>query len=169
MENISDKEVVKKKKRRKRKKSTTVKSTVVKTAVHDKAFDTAKIDKIKEEVSEHLENTKQVPMHVFSIKNLFITILATCLVVLVIVAGYLVGLFESLQNDPQPEIDFGTVNSIEEQKKYVNISDYNFLVPSGFEEVNNGGILKVNNSTTGVNLEIMDVLTEKTIFQLLHH
>ena len=85
MESINDKDVVKKKKRRKRKKSSAVKATVQKTEVRDKSFDTAKLEKLKEELDEKLDSTKQVPIYVFSIKNLFITILATCLVVLTIV------------------------------------------------------------------------------------
>ena len=158
MENISDKEVVKKRKRRKRKKSTAVKSTVIKTESRDKSFDTARLEKLKEEVSGKLDNTKQVPIHVFSIKNLFVTVLATCLVVLVIVGGYLIGLFEDLRSEPLPEIEFGSVNSIESQKKFVKIEDYSFLVPSGYQLTDTDAKLKVNNIDSGINLELVDVL-----------
>lgn len=163
MESINDKDVVKKKKRRKRKKSTTS-ATVQKTVVRDKAFDTAKLEKLKEELDEKLDSTKQVPIHMFSIKNLFVTVLATCLVVLVIVAGYLVGLFESLRSEPVPDVEFGTVNSIETEKKYVDIEDYKFLVPSGYQLADSDAKLKVNNLDSGVNLELIEVLKQKDLF-----
>ena len=164
MESINDKDVVKKKKRRKRKKSSAVKATVQKTEVRDKSFDTAKLEKLKEELDEKLDSTKQVPIYVFSIKNLFITILATCLVVLTIVAGYLVGLFESLRSEPLPDVEFGTVNSIETQKKYVDVENYKFLVPSGYELTDSDAKLKVNNLESGFNLELIDVLKQKDLF-----
>lgn len=163
MESINDKDVVKKKKRRKRKKST-ASATVQKTVVRDKAFDTAKLEKLKEELDEKLDSTKQVPIHMFSIKNLFVTVLATCLVVLVIVAGYLVGLFESLRSEPVPDVEFGTVNSIETEKKYVDIEDYKFLVPSGYQLADSDAKLKVNNLDSGVNLELIEVLKQKDLF-----
>ena len=163
MENVNDKDVVKKKKRRKRKKSTAA-ATVQKTEVRDKSFDTAKLEKLKEELDEKLDSTKQVPIHMFSIKNLFVTVLATCLVVLVIVAGYLVGLFESLRSEPVPDVEFGTVNSIETEKKYVDIEDYKFLVPSGYQLADSDAKLKVNNLDSGVNLELIEVLKQKDLF-----
>lgn len=164
MENISDKEVVKKKKRRKRKKSTAVNKNVVKTESVEKSFDTAKLENLKEELSEKLEHSKQVPIHVFSIKNLFVTVLATCLVVLVIVAGYLIGLFEDLRSEPLPEIEFGTVNSIESQKKFVKVDDYNFLVPAGYQLMDSDAKMKVNNLESGINVELLEVLKNKDIF-----
>lgn len=159
MESINDKDVVKKKKRRKRKKSTAVKATV-----RDKSFDTAKLEKLKEELDEKLESTKQVPIYMFSIKNLFVTVLATCLVVLIIVAGYLIGLFDSLRSEPLPDVEFGTVNSIETQKKYVDIDNYKFLVPSGYQLADSDAKLKVNNVESGFNLELIDVLKQKDLF-----
>lgn len=164
MESINDKDVVKKKKRRKRKKSTAVKATVQTVETRDKSFDTAKLKKLKEELDEKLDSTKQVPIHMFSIKNLFVTVLATCLVVLVIVAGYLVGLFDSLRSEPIPDVEFGTVNSIETEKKYVDIEDYKFLVPSGYQLADSDAKLKVNNLDSGFNLELIDVLKQKDLF-----
>ena len=164
MESINDKDVVKKKKRRKRKKSSAVKASVQKTEVRDKSFDTAKLEKLKEELDEKLDSTKQVPIHMFSIKNLFVTVLATCLVALVIVAGYLVGLFDSLRSEPLPDVEFGTVNSIETQKKYVDVENYKFLVPSGYELTDGDAKLKVNNLENGFNLELIDVLKQKDLF-----
>ena len=100
----------------------------------------------------------------FSIKNLFVTVLATCLVVLVIVAGDLVGLFEALRSEAVPDVEFGTVNSIETEKKYVDIEDYKFLVPSGYQLADSDAKLKVNNLDSGVNLELIKVLKQKDLF-----
>ena len=164
MESINDKDVVKKKKRRKRKKSTAVKTTVQNVETRDKAYDTAKLEKLKEDLDEKLDSTRQVPIHMFSIKNLFVTVLATCLVVLVIVAGYLVGLFDSLRSEPIPDVEFGTVNSIETEKKYVDVENYKFLVPSGYQLADSDAKLKVNNLDSGFNLELIDVLKQKDLF-----
>ena len=117
MENINDKDTAKRKKRRKRKKSTTaVKSTTARAEKivkehKAKEFDTAQLEVIKKEVSENLGHTKSNPQHIFSIQNLFMTVLVTCLVVLTIVAGYLVGLFDSLQNEDEP-VDLGVTNGL---------------------------------------------------------
>ena len=162
MENISDKEVVKKKKRRGRKKSTSkVASPSVKK--EEVLFNTAHLEKIKEEVSEKIDTTKQVPQHVFSLKNLFMTVLFTCLLVLVIVAGYLIGLFESIKDDDLPVVDLNAINRVTGGPA-MTVEGYDFVVPYEFEEVDSESLMKVNNAETGVNIEILEIVERDSIY-----
>ena len=171
MENISDKEVTKKKKRRKRKKSSAVK-TVVKTEVketkvkvEEKKFNTAELEIIKEEISENLDNSRQIPQHMFSIKNLFMTVLVTCVIVLLILAGYLAGVFYTLDQEPEENIDFGNINAIEEEKISVEIADYEFKVPTGYQVVESESLLKVNDISTGYSVEVLELLNEAKLYE----
>ena len=169
MENVSDKDIKKKKKRRKRKKSTTVVSEnqirheqiVQNHKVKD--FDTADLEEIKEEVSKNVSRTKPTPQHIFSVQNLFMTILITCLVVLTIVAGYLIGLFDSLQADDS--LDFGNVNSIEMGSSSVSIANYDFLIPMGYTHVSEpNSLMKITDVITGVTFEVSEILTIKNLY-----
>ena len=168
MENVSDKEVTKKKKRRKRKKSTaaiktTVKKEVVK--VEEKKFNTAELEIIKEEISENLDNSHQIPQHMFSIKNLFMTVLVTCLIVLLILAGYLAGVFYTLDQEPNENTDFGNVNAIENEKLSVVVADYEFGVPAGYQVVDSNSMLKVNDMSTGYSVDVLELLNEAKLYE----
>ena len=165
MENINDKDTAKRKKRRKRKKSTTaVKSTTARAEKivkehKAKEFDTAQLEVIKKEVSENLGHTKSNPQHIFSIQNLFMTVLVTCLVVLTIVAGYLVGLFDSLQNEDEP-VDLGVTNSIEMGNSTVSIANYQFVIPLGYTHVSDpNSLLYITDVISGVNIEVAEIIT----------
>ena len=176
MENINDKDTAKKKKRRKRKKSTaavkstaTVKSTTTKAekVVKEhkaKEFDTAELELIKEEVSAKLGNSKSTPQHIFSIQNLFMTVLVTCLIVLTIVAGYLVGLFDSLQT-AEPELDLGVSNSIGLENSVVSVANYEFVIPLGYTHVSDpNSLLLITDVITGVNIEVEEIISVKDLY-----
>lgn len=169
MENVSDKEVTKKKKRRKRKKSTAAVKTTVKTEVktvkEEKRFNTAELEVIKEEITENLDNSQQIPQHMFSIKNLFMTVLVTCLIVLLILAGYLAGVFFTLDQELNEDIDFGNVNAIEEEKVSVEVADYEFRVPTGYQVVDSSSMLKVNDMATGYSVEVLELLNEAKLYE----
>lgn len=175
MENMSDKDSLKKKKRRKRKKSTVVKSTPKKAEQIVKEhkteeFNTAELEVIKTEVSKEMGVSKSNPQHIFSIQNLFMTVLVTCLVVLVIVAGYLVGLFDSL-NHLDNDVDFDATNSIEvAQNQTVAVGNAELIVPTGYVLVEDkDSLFKINDVIVGVTMEVdsivsnSDLYSEKTI------
>lgn len=170
MESISDKDTAKKKKRRKRKKSTAaVKSTTTRAEKivkqhKAKEFDTAELEIIKKEVSENLGHTKSNPQHIFSIQNLFMTVLVTCLVVLTIVAGYLVGLFDSLQNE-KDNVDFGVTNSIEMENSTVSIANYQFVIPLGYTHVSDpNSLLYITDVISGINIEVAEIITVSDLY-----
>lgn len=163
MDNVNDKDLIKKKKRRKRKKSTTVVKQNIEKVEKDRIFDTMLLEKIREQVDKDIDNKKEVPMHIFTIKNLFVTVLATCLVVLVIVAGYLVGLFEDLRSEPLPSIEFELANNIELQKKYIDVDGYKFLIPDGYQLMDSDNVLKVSNFEKGNSIELLEISKSKNL------
>lgn len=178
---VLEQDVAKKKKRRKRKtaaKKTTVapvktetKKVKVVKEVKEKvkeadktekvSFNTFELEKLKADLSDKL-SYQSVPMNLFSVKNLLVSICAACLVALFVVIGYYIGLFnyESKLSNGEYDASHKVTGMVSE----IEFSGYTFYVPFGFEHVDSETSVRIVDLLEGTSIELLGIETEAVEF-----
>lgn len=178
---VLEQDVAKKKKRRKRKsaaKKTTVatvknetkKVEVVKETKEVKVpekkeekvtYNTFEIEKLKADLSDKL-SYQSVPMNLFSVKNLLLTVCVCFLIVLFVVAGYYIGAFnyESKLSNGEYDASHKVTGMVSE----IEFSGYTFYVPFGFEHMDSETSVKIVDLLGGTSIELLGIAKENVVF-----
>ena len=178
---VLEQDVAKKKKRRKRKSSAHKTNAVqvktetkkvevineVKQPVEKKeetetkvTYNTFEIEKIKADVVDNI-SYHSVPINVFSMKNLMLTVAIVFVLIAFLVGGYYVGNF-NYKNKFNNEFDAS--HKVTGMISEIEFAGHTFYVPFGFERVDSNTSVKIVDTLEGTAIELLSVTNDVVEF-----